>query len=60
MQLTYGAPTWSLTESQKFRLGVCQRAMERSILGIKRSDRIRNTTLRFKTGITERRREKGC
>ena len=51
--LTYGAQTWSVTESQKFRLGVCQRAMERSILGVKRSDRIRNTTLRSNTGITD-------
>ena len=38
--LTYGAETWSLTESQKSRLKVCQRSMERSLLSIRLSDRI--------------------
>jgi endonuclease/exonuclease/phosphatase family metal-dependent hydrolase len=51
--LTYGAQTWSLTLSQKSKLGVCQRAMERSILGVKLMDRIRNTTLRSKTQIID-------
>ena len=32
--LTYGAQTWSLTEAQKSKLKVCQRAMERSVLRI--------------------------
>ncbi|XP_047998342.1 uncharacterized protein LOC125235798 [Leguminivora glycinivorella] len=51
--LTYGAQTWSLTESQKSKLKVCQRDIERSILGVKRTDRIRNTTLRSKTRIAD-------
>lgn len=51
--LTYGAQTWSLTEAQKTKLKVCQRAMERSILGVKRTDRIRNTILRERTGLTD-------
>ncbi|KAJ8727801.1 hypothetical protein PYW08_016186 [Mythimna loreyi] len=51
--LTYSAQTWSLTELQKFRLGVCQRAMERSMLGVKRTDRIRNDVLRSMTGIID-------
>ena len=51
--LTYVAQTWSLTESQKFRLGVCQRAMERCILGVRIKDRIRNTTLRSKIRIVD-------
>lgn len=49
--LTYGAQTWSLTEAQKSKLKVCQRAMERSILGVRRTDRIRNTELRSKTQL---------
>ncbi|CAB0027912.1 unnamed protein product, partial [Trichogramma brassicae] len=49
--LTYGAQTWSLTLSQKSKLGVCQRAMERSVLGVKLTDRIPNSTIRSKTGI---------
>ncbi|XP_063619671.1 uncharacterized protein LOC134792332 [Cydia splendana] len=51
--LTYGAQTWSQTEKEKSRLEVCQRAMERSILGVRRTDRIRNTELRSKTGIVD-------
>jgi hypothetical protein len=49
--LTYGAQTWSLTESQKSSLKVCQRAMERSILGVKRIPG--TTTLRSKTRIAD-------
>lgn len=40
-------------ESQKFHLGVCQRAIQRSILGVKRAEKIRNATLRSKTGIVD-------
>ncbi|XP_061726224.1 uncharacterized protein LOC133531845 [Cydia pomonella] len=47
--LTYGAQSWSLTEAQKSRLKICQRAMERSILGVRRTDRVRNTELRSRT-----------
>lgn len=41
--LTFGAKTRSLTECQKSKLKLCQRARERSI-SVKRIDRIRNTT----------------
>ncbi|CAG9137233.1 unnamed protein product [Plutella xylostella] len=51
--LTYGAQTWSLTEHQKTRLKVCQRAMERSLLGVKLTDRVRNTILRSQTRIVD-------
>uniref|UniRef100_A0A2H1VD89 SFRICE_013508 n=1 Tax=Spodoptera frugiperda TaxID=7108 RepID=A0A2H1VD89_SPOFR len=51
--LTYGAQTWSLTQHQKSKLKVCQRAMERSILGVRLSDRLRNTTLRSMTKIID-------
>lgn len=51
--LTYGSQTWSLTNQQKSALGVCQRAMERSILGVKLTDRVRNTLLRSKTQIAD-------
>ncbi|XP_063383590.1 uncharacterized protein LOC134669904 [Cydia fagiglandana] len=52
--LTYGAQTWSLTEALKSKLKVCQRAMERSILGVRRTDRIRNTELRSRTRVVDR------
>lgn len=51
--LTYGAQTWSLTSQQRSTLEVCQRAMERSILGVKLIDRIRNTILRSRTQIAD-------
>ncbi|PZC76493.1 hypothetical protein B5X24_HaOG204513 [Helicoverpa armigera] len=51
--LTYGAQTWSLTECQKSSLKVCQRAMERSLLGIRRTDLVRNTDIRSKTGVAD-------
>lgn len=51
--LTYSAQSCSPAKSQKYRLGVCQRAIERSILGVKRIDRIINTWLRSKTGNSD-------
>lgn len=51
--LRYGAQTWSLTLQQKSRLEDCQRAMERSILGVRISNRVRNKVLRAKTKITD-------
>ena len=50
--LTYGAQTLSRLR-QKSALGVCQRAMERIILGVKLTDRIRNSMLRYKTQIAD-------
>ncbi|PZC78805.1 hypothetical protein B5X24_HaOG217131 [Helicoverpa armigera] len=51
--LTYGAQTWSLTETQKSRLKVCQSSMERSLLNIRLSNRIRNTIIQSQTGIVD-------
>ena len=35
------------------RATICQRAMERSVLGVRLSDRVRNTFIHSKAGITE-------
>ena len=51
--LTYGCETWALTRSLRERLAKCQRAMERSMTGFKRQDRIRNTDLRVTTKVTD-------
>lgn len=51
--LTYGCQTWSLSEVNAKRISTCQRAMERSILGIKLKDRERNEDIRKKTGIRD-------
>ncbi|CAH2097985.1 unnamed protein product [Euphydryas editha] len=51
--LTYGCETWALTNSLRDKLAKCQRAMERSIVGTKRRDRVRNTDIRMKTKLTD-------
>ena len=51
--MTYGAQTWSLTADHGRKLQVCQRAMERSMLGITRKDRWRNRAIRELTKITD-------
>lgn len=51
--LTYGCETWALTMAQRSKLARCQRAMERSMTGHKRKDRVRNSDLRIKTGVID-------
>lgn len=51
--LSYGAQTWALTSTQMEGLRKTQRAMERSLLNIKRSDRIKNTNIRERTKIRD-------
>ncbi|XP_073986750.1 uncharacterized protein [Rhodnius prolixus] len=51
--LLYGAQTWSLTRKNEQRLRCTQRAMERSILGVKKKDRVRATVIRKKTCLTD-------
>ncbi len=51
--ITYGAQTWALTNSQIEKIRCTQKAMERSLLGVKKKDRIRNTIIREKTNPTD-------
>ena len=51
--MTYGTETWSLNVGLISRLKVAQRAMERAMLGISLRDRIRNTKIRRRTGVTD-------
>ncbi|PSN53618.1 hypothetical protein C0J52_00905 [Blattella germanica] len=44
--LLYGCQTWTLTSKLKNKIGICQRKMQRKILGVTRRDRIPNTVLR--------------
>ena len=44
--LIYGVQTWALTKSQAKKLQTTQRIMERSIMGIKKSERIPSTHIR--------------
>lgn len=41
--LSYGAQTWALTKSNIKRLQTTQRAMERSMIGVKERDKIKAT-----------------
>jgi hypothetical protein len=46
--LTYGAQTWAMTKKEKERIKTTQNAMERSMLGVRRRDRIKNTVIKKK------------
>lgn len=47
--LTYGSQTWTLTKDTIKKIQVCQRSIERSILNIRLSDRIRITEIKRRT-----------
>ncbi|GBP33186.1 Putative uncharacterized transposon-derived protein F52C9.6 [Eumeta japonica] len=51
--ITYGCETWALTKHHRNMLEHCQRAMERSMIGIKKEDKIQNTVIRSKTKVTD-------
>lgn len=51
--LTYGCQTWSLRKKDENKLSVHQRKMERSMLGIKLLDKIKNSIIRKKTQVTD-------
>ena len=52
-EITYGCQTWSLTKALAKKLKTSQRAMERRMLNVKLEDRIRNTTIRQRTRVTD-------
>lgn len=43
--LTYGCQTWALTERQRRSIEICQRKMERKIIGVSLRDKISNIAL---------------
>lgn len=51
--LTYGAETLTLTKTSANKIRTTQRAMERSMLGLTLRDRITNTELRRRSGVTD-------
>ena len=51
--LTYGAETLTLTKASAKKIRTTQRAMERSMLGLTLRDRITNTELRRRSGVTD-------
>ena len=51
--LTYGCQTWTFDLKTKNKIQTTQRRMERSYLGIKLKDKVRNVVIRKKTNITD-------
>lgn len=51
--LLYGCQTWALTQDNKLRLRSFQRAIERSMMGLKLRDRIRSSKIRSKTKLID-------
>lgn len=51
--LLYGCQTWKLTANQKKQIQICQRKMERKILGLSLRDKISNTRLRQMTNTRD-------
>lgn len=51
--LSYGCQCWSLKKEDESKLAICQRKMERSMLGIKLKDKIRNKKIRKKTKLRD-------
>lgn len=51
--LTYGCQTWALTKQQLTKLSTCQNSMERSMLNIKRKDKIKISHMRESTKLKD-------
>ncbi|KAE9546934.1 hypothetical protein FO519_009854, partial [Halicephalobus sp. NKZ332] len=49
----YGCETWALTKTSAMKLIRGQRRIERAILGIRLSDKVRSKTVRKKTGLSD-------
>lgn len=47
--LTYACQTWALTEQQQNKINICQNGIERSVLGIRRSDKVQLKRIKEKT-----------
>ncbi|XP_045534998.1 uncharacterized protein LOC106709987 [Papilio machaon] len=47
--LTYSCQTWPLTRKNLYKLKTCQRAIERSYLGLKLKDKVKNKVIRNQT-----------
>lgn len=55
--LIYGCQTWTYRKDQVAKLEICQRKMERKMLGLSLRDRIRNEELRIKSGLANTAKE---
>jgi hypothetical protein len=51
--LIYNSQTWTFTKRQTQAIQICQRKMERKVLGISLKDKMRNEELRRRSGIED-------
>ncbi|XP_045457584.1 uncharacterized protein LOC123667789 [Melitaea cinxia] len=51
--LTYGCQTWALTEKLMNKVNVCQNGIERSVIGVKRLDKITLEEIKYITKFKE-------
>lgn len=51
--LMYGCQTWSMSQKHTNKLVTCQRAMERSMLGVRKSDKLKSSSIRTKTKVVD-------
>ncbi|KAG6464707.1 hypothetical protein O3G_MSEX014681 [Manduca sexta] len=51
--LMYGCQSWALTQKMTSKLATCQYAMERSMLNVKKSDKLKNRVIRYKTKVID-------
>ncbi|GBP89372.1 hypothetical protein EVAR_68081_1 [Eumeta japonica] len=47
--LTYACKTWALTERQQSKINICKNGIERSVLGVKKRDKIQLERINEKT-----------
>ncbi|CAB3228197.1 unnamed protein product [Arctia plantaginis] len=47
--LTYGCQTWALTDQLSNKIKVCQNSIERSVIGLRRRDRVKLETIKTET-----------
>ncbi|CAH2096957.1 unnamed protein product [Euphydryas editha] len=55
--LTYGCQTWALTENLMNKINVCQNGIERSVIGVKRMDKIRLEEIKNVTKFKEAKKD---
>ncbi|XP_075990548.1 uncharacterized protein LOC142986144 [Anticarsia gemmatalis] len=51
--LMYGCQSWALNQKMSSKLATCQYAMERSMLNVKKSDKLKNRVIRYKTKVID-------
>ena len=51
--LTYGSETWPITEEALQDIAICERKMERHMIGVRLADRVNNSELRRRSQVAD-------